>query len=894
MRLRIDDRPLEIEGGTSLLLELLARDIHPTGGGCLCLAGDCSHCLVTLDGVGYVRSCQVAPRAGMRVVRHHLDGGRPPLVGEGEPEAGRRPPVSNRHLHCDVVVIGLGPSGRMAVQQARADGKEVVGVEAEHGREAIGIYSGPLVVARTPSGKLQIHPPEEIVVATGAAEILPVVAGSDLPGLVTARAAPTLAAAGIDLGRVVAVGRPPEGLEATTVEGELVRFEGDERLRAVVTRSPDGVERRHPCDTASVGLGYRPRDALLRMARGLPVRAVGGAARPSDIPSCPAAGTICPCAGVTVEDLDSVWRRGFRELELVKRATLAGTGTCQGSTCIPYLRSFLAAKGRRLEPPFTARPVTRQITLDELAAGVHHRSTPRTPLHDEHLALGARMDRTGGWWRPWTYGDADAEYRAVREAVSIGDVSPLGKLRLSGPDAPALLEMLYPSPMASLGIGRSRYALLLDERGYVLDDGLVCRDAERRYTLTLTSAGAGFGEMWIRDWIDARGLDVRLLDQTFSLGAVNVTGPRAAELLARVGVDGLPAFAGHLEGRVAGIRCRIYRLSFTGELSYELHCARVDSVTLWRRLLAAGEKLGVRPHGMKALLDLRLDKGHIVVGKDTDFDSTPRRIDHQWAVRLEKPEFVGRRAVLRTNRQPLDRQLVGLEMEPPAPLDGAVVRHAGSYAGYVTSSAFSPALGRVVMLGWVRLFDGELPRELTIDDRPARRVPTPFYDADGERARVEVDLAALAGRAGSDEQDAAQPPAGAGADSPFRPLEAVRIVSTADALEEADWPGGASAIRLAPDELLLSTDRSPSEIAATLPDRHAIVARETGFVARLLAGTEAEELLTAACAWDLPTERPAQAQGALAEIPVHLRLEEDHLLLVVRAAFAAELEERLW
>ncbi|MDX1644581.1 MAG: 2Fe-2S iron-sulfur cluster-binding protein [Thermoanaerobaculia bacterium] len=673
MQLRVDDTAVEADAEHSLLIHLLRHGLHPTGGGCLCLAGDCPHCLVSVDGVGYVRSCQVTPREAMRVTRHHHDGGQPPLVGAAGSSSRRA--TANRHRHCDVVVIGHGASGRAEAERAREGGKAVVVLDAADGQEVIGIYPGPLVVARTEEGKLQLHPRDEIVVATGAAEIQPVVPGSRLAGLVASRAAPQLAQAGLDLGRVVAVGRPPDGLAATRAEGELLRFEGDDRVRAVVVRGTDGAERRHPCDTVSIGLGFQPRDALLRMGRGLPVRAVGRAARPSDIPRCPASGTVCPCAGVTVDDLESVWERGFRRLELVKRATLAGTGTCQGSICIPYLRSFLEDRGQELEPPFTARPMTRQLTLGEIAAGAHHRPTPRTPLHDEHVALGARMDRIGGWWRPWSYGDAEAEYRAVRQAVSIGDVSPLGKFRLSGPDATALLELLYPTRLAGLAVGRSRYALLLDERGYVLDDGLVCRDGEERYTVTLTSAGAGFGELWMRDWIDARGFDVRLLDQTVSLGAINVTGPRAAELLARAAASELPAFAAHLDGEVAGIACRIYRLSFTGELSYELHHAAADSVALWRRLLALGRDLGIRPHGLQALLDLRLEKGHIVVGKDTDFDSTPRRIDHGWAVAPDKGEFVGRQAVLRTDRRPLDRQLVGLEMEPRAPHGRAGVGH---------------------------------------------------------------------------------------------------------------------------------------------------------------------------------------------------------------------------
>lgn len=737
MHFLVDGERVPFEPGDSLLIAMLRAGVHPTGGGCLCLAGDCSHCLATVDGVGYARTCQVTAREGSAIERHHANGGQPPLLaGDDGAHRGARPAA--RHLHCDVAVIGLGSAGTDAAASARAAGKEVIALDAGRGQEVAGIYPGPMVVARTDDATWCVHVREEVVVATGAAEIQPVAPGAELAGLMTARAATALAAAGLDLGRVVAVGTPPEGIAATAVAGRIVRFEGDGQVRAVVVESPDGVESRHACDSVALSLGLHPRDALARMARDLPVRVVGDAARTSDIPPCPRAGTICSCSGVTVADLEQVWRNGFHELELVKRATLAGTGTCQGAACLPHVRSFLADRGRELQPPFTARPLTRQLTVAEIAAGAYHRATPRTALHDEHLRLGGRMERAGGWWRPWSYGDPEAEYDAVRRAVSIGDVSTLGKFVVSGPDALAFLEHLYPTRVATLRPGRCRYVLLLDERGYVLDDGLILKESDERFLLTLTSAGSNFGEMWLRDWAESGPFRVHLLNQTQSLGAVNVTGPRAAELLERAGATQLPPFAAHAETAVAGVACRVLRLSFTGELSYELHHAAADSVRLWRVLLEAGADLGIRPHGLDALLRLRLDKGHIVVGQDTDFDSTPRRLHHDWAVNLDKTEFVGRQALMRTNEVPLDRQLVGLEMAPPAPIEGATVWCGDEYLGYVTSSNTSPALDKAVMLAWVRLLDGQVPSAVTIDGRPAQKSALPFYDPGNERSRIQV------------------------------------------------------------------------------------------------------------------------------------------------------------
>lgn len=723
-------QPIAFRAGDSVLIGLQRAGIHPTGGGCLCLGGDCPNCLAIIDGVAYVRTCQTPARAGV-VVEPHPAGGCPPLP----PGSAHAREVGVRHAHCEVAVIGLGEAGRAAAAEAVAAGQRVLELDAGRGEEVVGIYAGPLVVARTAAGMLHIHA-HEVIVATGAAEIHPVAPGNDLAGLYTARAAAALAQAGVDLGRVAAIGPPPPGVPAEPLSGDLVRFEGEGRVRAVVVRGEDGRERRVECDAVSIDLGLSARDALARMGAGLNVRAAGDAARPSDIPPCPAAGIVCPCSGVNVDDLQRVWDQGFRELELVKRATLAGTGTCQGSVCIPHLRSFLKDRGGALQPPFTARPVTRQLTLAEAAAGAHHRPTPRTALHDEHLRLGARMDRVGGWWRPWTYGRPIEEYWAVREAVSLCDVSTLGKMQVAGPDALAMLEKLYPTNVASISPGRARYVLMLDERGYVMDDGLICNDGGGRYTLTFTSGGAGHAEMWLRDWAESWGCDVRLLNQTMALGAINVTGPLAHELLARAGLAAAPKFMQHAQATVAGVQCRVLRLSFTGEVSFELHHPADQSVALWRRLLELGADLGIKPHGLETMLRLRLEKGHVIVGQDTDFDSTARRIGMEWAVKLDKEDFVGKRAVERTQRIPLDKQLVGLEMDAPAPLEGECLWVDGEYAGYVTSSTASPALGKAVMLGWLKLIGGALPEAVTIAGRPARRVALPFYDKEGARARA--------------------------------------------------------------------------------------------------------------------------------------------------------------
>lgn len=718
-----------IEEGDTVLTAVLRAGMRPWGG-CLCTDGDCPYCLVTVDGISYLRACGT-PAVEAMEVRSHPDDGYPPL-----PSDVRQRRVAFEDVHCDTVVIGRGRSGSTAASRAEESGRRVVTLDARDGSHAVGIYPGPEVVARTPRGMARIFC-DEVIVATGTAEVQPVCPGNQLAGILTRRSAERLAVAGVDLGRVVAVGIPPEGLDHEHAAGRLVRFEGDGTVRAVVTfDEASGAERSYPCDTAVVGLGSGPRDTLARMAAGMPgVRTVGGAAGDLDRPPVPEQGIVCPCSGVTVDDLASVWERGFRELELVKRSTLAGTGVCQGAVCMPHVRSYVAAGGDDLPPSFTARPVAARITMGEAAAGWYHPTHRHTALHEEHLAMGAVMERSGGWYRPWTYGDPDREYWSVRSGVSICDVSTLGKFLVSGPDAEPFLERIYPSAIAPIRPGRSKYVLMLDERGYVFDDGLVCRDTASRFLLTSTSAGAAHTEMWLRDWSESWRMDVRILGRTTSWGAINVTGPQAPELLRRLGADSLPPFMRHARTEVAGVECRVMRMSFTGEISYEIHHPASRSVDLWRELIRQGEDLDVRPHGLEVLEELRLEKGHILVGVDSISDSTPRRLGHEWAVRMDKGEFVGRRALARTSRLPPDRSLVGLEMDAPAPPHGAVLRVEGDYAGFVTSSAYSRVLGKSVVLAWLLRLDGRLSDEVTIGSRTARRVSLPFYDPEGKRVR---------------------------------------------------------------------------------------------------------------------------------------------------------------
>jgi D-hydroxyproline dehydrogenase subunit gamma len=271
-RIVVDGRPVEFEPGDSIAVAIVRAGEHPYHGGCLCLAGDCPNCVAVVDGIGYVRTCQTQARPGTVVQRHPAVGG-PSLFTEPPGDA---PTI--RHAGADVVVVGAGESGSAARARYEQAGRRVLVLDARDGNEVVGIYAGPTVIARAPGAMLHVHA-HEVAVATGAAELHPVCPGNRLQGIVTRRAAGQLRDAGVDLGRVVAVGEPLPGVECIVAAGTLVRFDGVDsagvpsgdagggRIAAVVMRDASGAERTYPCDTAAIGLGSTRRDVLARAGR---------------------------------------------------------------------------------------------------------------------------------------------------------------------------------------------------------------------------------------------------------------------------------------------------------------------------------------------------------------------------------------------------------------------------------------------------------------------------------------------------------------------------------------------------------------------------------------------------------------------------------------------------
>jgi sarcosine oxidase subunit alpha len=224
------------------------------------------------------------------------------------------------------------------------------------------------------------------------------------------------------------------------------------------------------------------------------------------------------------------------------------------------------------------------------------------------------------------------------------------------------------------------------------------------------------------------------------LGAINVAGPRTRELLSRLSEDPLARdaipYPGHREIRVAGVPCRAIAVGFVGELAFELHHPRSRSVELWDALLDAGADLGIRPHGLDALEVLRMEKGHMYLGQDTLPDDHPGKLGLGWAVAMDKPTFVGKRALERMAQIPIERKLVGLTFEGSVPQRGVPLYADGAIVGRVTSCGRSEALRRSIGLGWLRAVDGSFPTELRAGNTTATVTPTPFYDPEGARLRA--------------------------------------------------------------------------------------------------------------------------------------------------------------
>ena len=456
----------------------------------------------------------------------------------------------------------------------------------------------------------------------------------------------------------------------------------------------------------------------------------------------------CLCEDVTAKDIALSVAEGYDSIELAKRYTTVTMGPCQGRMCqLASIRLMARETGQNLADigTTTARPPWTSVPMGVLA-GRPFEPAKRSAIHGRHRELGANVKWAGDWRRPYDYGDPQQEALAVHEAAGLIDVSTLGKLLVRGPEAGAFLDRLYPNRFSDLKPGRIRYGVISSDAGRIVDDGTICRLDEDSFYVTTTSSGAGAVEEWFSWWLADWKMDVRLTDLTQGLAAVNLAGPRAREILGGLtDLDCSPEAFKYLDAKqasVAGVPCLILRIGFVGEVGYEIHFAAAFGEHVWDALMESGRAHGIKPFGLEPQRILRLQKMHILVGQDTDSESTPFGAAMPWIVKLDKDaDFIGRWALEHYAEEEPATRLVGFTLgNGHVPTEGAVIIDAvGAPAGQVTSARFSPVLDRVIGMAWV---PSPLARDgatVAISDQgrtmQARIQTRPFYDPEGEVLR---------------------------------------------------------------------------------------------------------------------------------------------------------------
>ena len=469
---------------------------------------------------------------------------------------------------------------------------------------------------------------------------------------------------------------------------------------------------------------------------------------------------------VTVKDIKGAHQEGYLSVEHLKRYTTLGMGTDQGKTSnINALAMMAVLRGVPIDNAGTTtfRPPFSPMTVGAIAARTissHFRPKRLSPLHDWQVRNGATFIEAGLWMRAWYYDWAGntpeaayiKEMELVRQNVGISDVSTLGKIDVQGPDAAEFVNRVYVNGFAKLPISRARYGVMLNDDGVVLDDGTTSRISDTQFYMTTTTAQAGEVMSWLEYLLQMhwKDLDVHVTSLTDEWGGMAVSGPNARRALqlafpdAELGNEAL-AYMGVVDFEFEGVKVRILRLSFSGELAYEVHCSADYTTALWEHILKAAEPLGIKPYGLEALASLRIEKGH-VAGADLDHRNTLDDLGLGKMAGKEK-DYIGKALRFREDCQAPERwSLVGIEcMEEGAKLRGGAILFAatdeikGHGRGYITSVTWSTELNKYIALA---LYSGGLKHEgddiicafpLKNENVKARIVSPHFIDKQGER-----------------------------------------------------------------------------------------------------------------------------------------------------------------
>ena len=435
---------------------------------------------------------------------------------------------------------------------------------------------------------------------------------------------------------------------------------------------------------------------------------------------------------VTSSDITLAAREGYQSIEHLKRYTTTGMGTDQGKTSNINALAILAdALGNEI-PEIGTTTFRMPYTPSNIGAiagrdiGALFDPVRLTRMDDWHRAAGAKFEHVGQWMRAWYYPEEketmqnaiNREVKAARTSAGLLDASTLGKIDIRGRDAAEFLNRVYTNTWNKLGIGKCRYGLMLKDDGMVMDDGVTTRLGENHFHMTTTTGGAASVLDWMEEWLQTEwsDLEVYLTSVTEQWSVATLSGPNAGKILQDAGIDidlssaNFP-FMSMKHAHIGGLPARIFRISFTGELSYEINVAARHGLALWTHLMKVGAAHGITPYGTEAMHVLRAEKGFIIVGQETDGSVTPYDLGMNWIVSKTKPDFIGKRALSRESMGYDNRkQLIGLLCNDPK-----MVIPEGAHAvvdpnqplpmdmlGQVTSSYFSPNCGRSIAMAMLK------------------------------------------------------------------------------------------------------------------------------------------------------------------------------------------------
>ncbi|MDA9678116.1 sarcosine oxidase subunit alpha family protein [Candidatus Pelagibacter sp.] len=433
----------------------------------------------------------------------------------------------------------------------------------------------------------------------------------------------------------------------------------------------------------------------------------------------------------TAKDIKLALREGFRSIEHVKRYTTTGMGTDQGKLGNMHALGIISeTAGSKMGDlgTTTFRPPYTPLTFGTIVGrnvGEFFDIFRKTPIHNWHVDNRAEFENVGQWKRAWYYPNKNEnmhqavqrESKAARESAGILDASTLGKIDIQGTDASEFLNRVYTNAWSKLAIGKCRYGLMLNEDGMVYDDGVTTRLGENHYIMTTTTGGAANVMGKLEDYLQTEWpeLDVYLTSVTDHFATISVCGPNSKKIISEVipDLDFSDKNFSHMSfknTKIGKINCRIMRISFTGEHSYEINVQANYGKSVWEKCMKAGKNYNITPYGTETMHLLRAEKGFIIVGQDTDATMTPIDLQMDWIISKKKYDFIGKRSLYRSDTAREDRkQLVGLLTDNPDEVleEGAQIvadinKSPVNMLGHVTSSYYSPNLKKSIAFGVVR------------------------------------------------------------------------------------------------------------------------------------------------------------------------------------------------